>query len=151
MSEAVEFQTGQVREEQEEPAAAGGKAARGQGEAPDVRRGLDGRAGRLGAFFFQAPAQGDEFFGLKNFPDGGFLALEARSFLGGHEERRGGITPEVLSEHAERVGRIAERGRPARRRDPRRTRRAGSLKCATWASAAPERSTGIALCLLVLR
>ena len=99
MSASVKFQTAQVREEQEEPAAAGAEAAQGQEEAPDVRRWLDGRAGRgrLGAFFFQASAQGAN-------PS---LSRTSRTWIswlgspilspGGRKERRIRNTPEVVA------------------------------------------------------
>ncbi|PYT85157.1 MAG: hypothetical protein DMG40_00275 [Acidobacteria bacterium] len=71
MGQLLRLQTHQVGDEQEQPAAASGEGAWGQGKQFDIGHRLNRGAGLLGPFFIEPPRQGSEPFGLEDFPHAG--------------------------------------------------------------------------------
>jgi len=67
----VGLQTHQVGDEQEQPAAASGEGARGQGKQSDIGHRLNRGAGLLRPLFIQPPRQRSEPFGFEDFPHAG--------------------------------------------------------------------------------
>ncbi|PYT95292.1 MAG: hypothetical protein DMG38_27735 [Acidobacteria bacterium] len=65
------LQTHQVGDEQEQPAAASGEGARGQGKQSDIGHRLNGGAGLPWSFFIQPPRQRSKPFGFEDFPHSG--------------------------------------------------------------------------------
>src|SRR5256885_6140113 len=62
------LQTHQVGDEQEQPAAASGEGARGQGKQFDIGHRLNGGAGLAWSFFIPPPRQRSEPLGFEDFP-----------------------------------------------------------------------------------
>src|SRR2546430_9647460 len=58
-------------DEQEQPAAASGEGARGQGKQSDIGYRLNRGTGLPGPFFIQPPRQRSEPFGFEDFPYAG--------------------------------------------------------------------------------
>ena len=71
MGQLLRLQTHQVGDEQEQPAAASGEGARGQGKQSDIGYRLNRGAGLLGPFFIEPPRQRSEPLGFEDFPHAG--------------------------------------------------------------------------------
>src|SRR5437667_2489361 len=71
LCQLLRLQTHQVGDEQEQPAAASGEGARGQGKQSDIGYRLNRGTGLPGPFFIQPPRQRSEPFGSEDFPYAG--------------------------------------------------------------------------------
>src|SRR6266508_6109417 len=66
------LQADPIGDEQKEPAAASGEAARSQGKPPDIGHRFNRGPGLLGPFFIPSPGQRSEALGFKDFPHPGW-------------------------------------------------------------------------------
>lgn len=70
LSQGVHLQTNEVGEEQEESAATGREAARGERKRADIGHGFDGGVGVAGPFFIESAGQWGEALLFEHFPHG---------------------------------------------------------------------------------